>query len=144
MGITSGATVYQIKGTDDSIPALIKPWGSEQYPPQSPFVMMNHIGGSNICELDRLNDNNLQLLPVLHPLLKNDNSPKIGEGVCFDDFFSSAVCLSICFLCTMGSSIIDITHGRGGICTKGDVTLYCHLVKWVTRGRKGSKISKNG
>ena len=87
MGITSGASVYQIKGTDDSIPALIKPWGSEQYPPQSPFVMMNHIGGSNICELDRLNDNNLQMLPVLHPLLKNDNSPKIGEGVCFDEIF---------------------------------------------------------
>ena len=98
MGITSGATVYQIKGTDDSIPALIKPWGSEQYPPQSPFVMMNHIGGSNICELDRLNDNNLQMLPVLHPLLKNDNSPKIGEGVCFDEFFSSAVCLNVFFV----------------------------------------------
>ena len=78
MGISQGSSACQSK--DESIPALIKPWGSEQFPPQSPFVMMNHIGGSTTCELDRLNDN-VTLLPILHPLLKHDNSPKIGEGV---------------------------------------------------------------
>ena len=44
--------------------------------------MMNHIGGSTTRELDRLNEN-INLLPVLHPLLKHDNSPEIGEGVYF-------------------------------------------------------------
>ena len=85
MGISSASAIYQSKGADDSIPALIKPWGSEQFPPQSPFVMMNHIGGSSTLELDRLNDN-VHLLPVLHPLLKNDNAPKIGEGGVFKVF----------------------------------------------------------
>ena len=44
-----------------------------------------------------------------------------------------------------GPSINDATHlGRKGDLPKGDVTTYAYLVKWVTRGRDGSKISKNG
>ena len=42
-------------------------------------------------------------------------------------------------------SINDVTHlgGRGDL-SKGDVTPYAYLVKLVTRGKEGSKISKNG
>jgi len=29
---------------DGNIPALIKPWGSEMFPPPSPFEMMSQIG----------------------------------------------------------------------------------------------------
>jgi hypothetical protein len=32
---------------DGSIPALIKPWGSEMFPPPSPFDMMHQIGKEN-------------------------------------------------------------------------------------------------
>ena len=44
-----------------------------------------------------------------------------------------------------GPSINDVNHlwGRGGL-PKGDITSWAYLVKWVTRGRDGSKISKNG
>ena len=44
-----------------------------------------------------------------------------------------------------GPSINDVTHlwGRGDL-PKGDVTPKASLVKWVTKGREGSKISKNG
>ncbi len=42
--------------SEGTIPALIKPWGSEIFPPQSPFDMMNQIGGcsqnSNLRDLE--------------------------------------------------------------------------------------------
>jgi hypothetical protein len=47
LGVQSG--VQQSGQSDDAIPALIKPWSSEMFPPQSPFDMMNHIGGSFSC-----------------------------------------------------------------------------------------------
>ena len=34
-------------------------------------------------------------------------------------------------------------EGRGDL-PKGDITAWAYLVKWLTRGREGSKISKNG
>ena len=36
-----------------------------------------------------------------------------------------------------------VLSGRGDL-PKGNITRLAHLVKWVTRGREGSKISKNG
>ena len=44
-----------------------------------------------------------------------------------------------------GPSIYDVTHlGGGGDLPKCKFTPKAYLVKWVTRGRKGSKISKMG
>ena len=36
------------------------------------------------------------------------------------------------------------TYGEGGICQKVTLLHKAYLVKWVTRRREGSKISKNG
>jgi len=50
------------------------------------------------------------------------------------------------FLKYLGLSINDVTH-LGGRGIRQKVTLFHkpkYLVKWVTRGREGSKISKNG
>ena len=40
-------------------------------------------------------------------------------------------------------SINYVTHLGKGDLPKGDVTRQVYLVKWVTRMREGSKISKN-
>ena len=42
---------------EGSIPALIKPWGSEMVPPQSPFDMMNQIGGCSVRDLEYVDEN---------------------------------------------------------------------------------------
>ena len=44
-----------------------------------------------------------------------------------------------------GPSINEVTNleEEGGF-AKGEATPYAYLIKWVTKGREGSKISKKG
>ena len=49
LGSQSLAPSAEARSAEGNIPVLIKPWGSEIYPPKSPYNMMNSIGG---CELN--------------------------------------------------------------------------------------------
>ena len=45
----------------------------------------------------------------------------------------------------MGPSINDITHLRGeGDLSKGDISPYAYLIKWVIRRREGLNSQKMG
>ena len=51
----------------------------------------------------------------------------------------------VCVYFFRGRPLMTSPTNRGsGDLPKGDVTPQPYLVQWVTRGREGSKISKNG
>ncbi len=66
LGITDGGV--QFASPDTAVSPMIKPWGSDLYPPPNPISMMNQIGGSlcfNVAEDNQnQNVNSLSLIPM--------------------------------------------------------------------------------